>query len=271
MSTLGSVILKGVYSAIPTAGIAGRLYFATDTGITWYDNGSSWVNVTIGATPGTNGYVLTSTGATTAPTWQPSAAGGSGVNPFGVQFTPPPPVSTLTWINQGGATAADQNFGIFMKAPPNSGDSLRCLVKSAYPSTPYTFTVAACFDLAQANFAIGGICLTDGTKFVTFSYGWASGITNAVFHWSNATTNSAAAYGPTTALQNQLIWLRLTDDGTNFVFSTSVNGVDFTTQVLLTESRTAYMSGGPTKVGIFLDPNNASHGMSGQFLSWTGI
>jgi hypothetical protein len=46
MTTLAAVIVEGIYSSIPPAGIAGRLYFATDTKKTWYDNGASWDDVT---------------------------------------------------------------------------------------------------------------------------------------------------------------------------------------------------------------------------------
>lgn len=42
---LSSVITAGLYGAIPAAGMAGRIYFATDTQATWYDNGVAWVNV----------------------------------------------------------------------------------------------------------------------------------------------------------------------------------------------------------------------------------
>ena len=42
MSTLASVIEYGVAASRPTAGIPGRLYFASDTGYGYRDNGSSW-------------------------------------------------------------------------------------------------------------------------------------------------------------------------------------------------------------------------------------
>lgn len=43
---LSSVIAEGVYSALPAFGMAGRIYFATDTKQIWYDTGAAWVNVT---------------------------------------------------------------------------------------------------------------------------------------------------------------------------------------------------------------------------------
>ena len=46
MTTLAAVIVEGIYADIPAAGMAGRLYFATDTLKVWYDNGTTWDNVT---------------------------------------------------------------------------------------------------------------------------------------------------------------------------------------------------------------------------------
>lgn len=52
MTTLGSVILEGLFSALPSASIPGRLYFATDTGATYRDNGTSWDAVGAGGGSG---------------------------------------------------------------------------------------------------------------------------------------------------------------------------------------------------------------------------
>jgi len=46
MTTLASVLVKGLYANLPTPGMAGRTYFATDTNQTWYDDGTNWTNVT---------------------------------------------------------------------------------------------------------------------------------------------------------------------------------------------------------------------------------
>lgn len=48
MSTipLASVLIEGTTGNRPTAGSAGRLFFATDTATTYYDNGTGWDNVT---------------------------------------------------------------------------------------------------------------------------------------------------------------------------------------------------------------------------------
>lgn len=45
-TTLGAVIIEGLFSSMPPAGSLGRIYFATDTKQHYYDNGTAWVNVT---------------------------------------------------------------------------------------------------------------------------------------------------------------------------------------------------------------------------------
>jgi hypothetical protein len=50
MTTLAAVMVRGTLSGLPPTGagvgIAGRTYYATDTGQIWYDSGSAWSNVT---------------------------------------------------------------------------------------------------------------------------------------------------------------------------------------------------------------------------------
>jgi hypothetical protein len=95
MSTLASVIIRDVIANRPAAGIEGRLFFASDTGIDYYDDGSAWQVVGAGVSVttkgdlqgystsparvpvGTNGQVLTADStASVGVSWQ--AGGGSG-------------------------------------------------------------------------------------------------------------------------------------------------------------------------------------------------
>lgn len=60
MSTLSSVIIEGLSTAMPTPSIPGRLYFTTDTKQTFYDTGTAWDNVTptAAAPTGTANFVF---------------------------------------------------------------------------------------------------------------------------------------------------------------------------------------------------------------------
>jgi hypothetical protein len=163
LSTLASVIAKGLYSAIPAAGIAGRLYFATDTQLTWYDTGTAWVNVTFGGAPGSSGFVLTSAGPTAAPIWA-SAGGGSTFQPSALPN--PPALSAFTWVNQGTNTTSNNGNSILITFPSVGGLSWGILKKTA-PSTPWS---AACFMKATLNSnggaSVVGLYLYDGTKLL---------------------------------------------------------------------------------------------------------
>lgn len=68
MTTLSAVIDLGTYSAIPAAGIAGRLYFATDTRHSYRDNGATWDDVTPSLLPTAEEVVFTGTAGTLAHT-----------------------------------------------------------------------------------------------------------------------------------------------------------------------------------------------------------
>ena len=102
MSTLATVIKNGLASAIPAAGNAGCLYFATDTNVVYQDNGTTWVPICVsGGTPittqgdlivggpggspqrlaaGTTGQVLQTNGSGALPTWVNASGGGGGAS-----------------------------------------------------------------------------------------------------------------------------------------------------------------------------------------------
>jgi len=46
LSTLASVVIRDITANRPAAAIAGRIFYATDTGKIWRDNGTSWDDVT---------------------------------------------------------------------------------------------------------------------------------------------------------------------------------------------------------------------------------
>ena len=62
MTTLAAVILNGLDAAKPAVGIAGRLYFATDTNTTYRDSGTAWVPMSTAS----SGTVTDTSGALTA-------------------------------------------------------------------------------------------------------------------------------------------------------------------------------------------------------------
>lgn len=106
MTALSSVILEGLAASIPTFGIPGRLYFATDTGAIYYDTGSAWNAVGAG---GGSGPVIAVTG--TAP-----IASSGGTNPaISISANIPKSVVGIT-VDGGGSVPATGIKG-FVQVP----------------------------------------------------------------------------------------------------------------------------------------------------------
>jgi hypothetical protein len=224
----------GTYASIPNVGAAGQSYQCTDSPYTAIYNGSVWQ------------YFA-----------------------YGSLVTPPPLVSSLTWGNQGGATGVSTGE-LVMTAPTSSGDNLRCLFKSSYPTTPYTFTVGVQTNWPSANYFTSGIIVSDGTKYVVcgpiFSGTWQCWVGN----YSSVTTNVGIAGIVGVTGWGNTMYLTVNDTGTNLTYWVSTNPYDLQRIQIYSASRTAYL-GTPTKVGVFLDVNNTSYGAAAQFFHWTGI
>lgn len=47
---VGAGMLQGTFAARPAAGVAHRLYYATDSGVLYYDTGAAWVDIATAAT-----------------------------------------------------------------------------------------------------------------------------------------------------------------------------------------------------------------------------
>ena len=156
--------------------------------------------------------------------------------------------SDFSWVNQGTSSVIDDAWGgITMKSPETSG-GFRIRVKTA-PSTPYTIT---------ANFQVGpgwnfggtetilGVLLRESStgKFVinfaeTFNFCRFS-------QWTNETTFSAHV-GNDVDFDTTEIWQQVTDNGTNITMGVSSDGINFFE--LHSESRTAFLAGGPNQIG----------------------
>jgi len=53
------------------------------------------------------------------------------------------------------------------------------------------------------------------------------------------------------------VYFRIEDDGSNLYYSASWDGIFWT--LFYSEARNGFMSGGPTKVGLFCDTNNVTY------------
>lgn len=249
----------------------------TTKGDVW---GFSTVNTRVGV--GTNTQIATANSSAAAGwDWedsvqplfnQPYIVGHAGADrPYGPisAVTPPPQITTLTWVNQGGATAIqDQGLGNFvMKAPGSSGDSIRFLHTAAYPTTPYTFTIGFKLMCLNADFQIHGIAISDGTKFAGFGLGRNGTFGATAYTFATATSSGVTiASVPFTALLPSCEWyISLSDDGTTITIK---QGPDVLNMLQIGTVTRATLGVTPTQVGVFLDANNTNFPAQALFFHW---
>lgn len=219
----------GTTASLPASEKAGRLYLTTDGYYQYRDTGSAWQ------------------------AWGPL-----------YPMTPPPAVGSFTWVNQGSATAVETQGGLYLSGAGTgtSGDNLICLVQSL-PVAPYTYTVGFKPNLAPNNYNGAGICLRDSSsgKIATHSIWWRQSFTvntvnygGLVLQIDNYSSTSAYASSVLQTLypiQTDLMWFRITDDGTNRTYSISTDAVNFARMGQVTN--TNYLT--PNQLGFFINTN----------------
>ncbi|MCX6357315.1 MAG: hypothetical protein NT045_05485, partial [Candidatus Aureabacteria bacterium] len=248
--------------------------------------GVLYVDFTVATSTGNAGNSITQDIAEVLP--QGAGGGGGGGSTFAPPYvtsdsvtfygpifaqTKPPAIGTLTWANQGGATATDQNGAILMTAPASAGDNIRFLGK-AYPTPPFTFTIGVILDsdtLSGTNSMIG-IAVTDGTKYQTHAlYANNSNVKLFDYNASDANTfvggmNGIPSGGVPPIIQSQPVYLTFNDDGANFNLYLSYQPL--TLGVLIgTSPRTNYLT--PTAIGVYI--NTHPNPIDGIIFHWTGI
>ena len=176
----------------------------------------------------------------------------------------------FAWVNQGGATTTvNANGGINLLAPANAGDSIRIRKKPA-PPTPYTIQAAFLINLVNVDSGQCGLCYrqsSDG-KLVLFEILRGDTLTENLLRcsdWTNPTTfsasNKSAQYQ---AGINSLIWMEISDNGTNRIVRWSVNGYNFFE--FLSESRTNHLTA--DEIGFYANTATASWPAACTLLHW---
>jgi hypothetical protein len=231
--------LVDTFANRPTAGKAGRLFLPSDGNVLYRDTGAEWRGLCLG-------HYMKS----------------------------PPVLSNWAWINQGTATAVDEAGTIRLTAIANNGLDAKILKKSA-PSTPYTITAA--FEYYISNLGVVqqggsfGLCWrqsSDGKLILNAHRIATNGGTFSPWSlfsedWNSATSRSAANFTQTTSnamphFRPNLLWVRITDNGTNRIVYFSFDGLVWFQ--MLSETRTTFLTG--DEVGFFI--NNDWGGQSGN-------
>ncbi len=105
-------------------------------------------------------------------------------------------------------------------------------VLQAKPSTPWSRIFKLGPSCINKDYHYGGFCAKDsGTgKIVAWTITWRSGFTDSdPTYFTNATTYSSSP-GATLRRNNSNFWMKITDNGTNFISYMSSDGVNFTQQ-----------------------------------------
>ena len=178
-----------------------------------------------------------------------------------MSYTPPSPLQSLapikaadyTWRNQGSATVADTGGVLCITAPASGSTSWRIQERAHTAPAIYT-TYVQSFAKISANIALGIGFLESGTAklLACFQVNSAPATILTAAYYTNPTTYSSS---PSINLNPAVSpWMRIQDDSTNLIFSSSPDGINWT--VLVSLGRTAFMSGGPDRFFFAADSEN---------------
>lgn len=179
-----------------------------------------------------------------------------------------PTLTTFVWRNQGGATCTTRTKSYWLHAPATAGDQIRGREIVA-PSTPWSITAGVLFQAVAQNYLAGGIYVTDGTKLITYGFGYgASGLPVAmgVSEFNSVSSFNSTLVGPNALIVPTPVFLKVVDDGTNLTWSWGFNGLDFLQ--VYQGAKGAFLTGGPTAVGFYSNSNNATWDTSILLVSW---
>lgn len=160
-----------------------------------------------------------------------------------------------TWVNQGGATAIQQKGFLQLTSDTTNGNNNRLVVQAA-PATPWEVTVKLSYNCYPFGSMVGGLCMRDsGTgKILVFAFEPAVSRME-ILNYNSATSFSGGSNQTGGGGMPFVHYSRIKDDGTNHIFSISMDGITF--QTFLTQSRTTFLAT-PNQVGLLVDSNNNS-------------
>lgn len=157
-----------------------------------------------------------------------------------------------TWSNQGTASIAISSIGrgavLTVLSPGGVTNSLKAIEQTT-PATPWEFTSKVALNAPTGTnyFTAGMFMRESGTgKCLTLSIGFDISEKVQVSRWTNSTTYNLESFNE--AWYRGIAYLRIKDDGTNLIYSVSVDGLFYFP--VFTESRTAFMAAGPNRIGL---------------------
>jgi len=186
---------------------------------------------------------------------------------YGMKVTEPVSAN-FSWANQGSCSVSSTYGGEILTFVKGSSDSLRVRYLAA-PSTPYTITALLVINMTPTSYNMAGLCFYNSSsgKLCTlcFQLGSSGYLELARQNWNTTTSFSATVTNTPIALAAGEVWLRITDDGTNFKFYASVDRVNWV--LCETVSRTAFLT--PQSVGYIADQTANLFDSTAWLLDWT--
>ena len=182
-------------------------------------------------------------------------------------IVPPPAVATWTKNDgPGDGTFADTTHGIMITVPAHSGNANR-LLEIAYPAGAFTLYSGGFAGVSGSNYHRCGFNLRDSVGGKMISWGWCEGSSLIIAKWTNITTYDAAYWGGE-GIQSMIghgYW-KFVDDGTYLKWYVSLTLASDEWRLLTTQNKNAYCT--PNKIGIHVNPNNATYGDSFIIIHW---
>jgi hypothetical protein len=178
-----------------------------------------------------------------------------------------------TWFNQntgtGNATATVAN-GLLTLSVPGSGTTSMNGVMQPVPGTPWSVVLKVNgMDLMPMQpYPLSALVLTDSTgKFIVFGISFRDtkpSLGLSVDYWLDASRYSGFSPLPAGILPSYFPWwLKVQDDGTNLTFSYSGTGSVYMPVMMV--PRTAFLSSGPTSVGLAAGSDGSGTTVNGAF------
>jgi hypothetical protein len=190
----------------------------------------------------------------------------------------PPVLSSLSWLNQGSASAAYNAGGaLYMGMPGPPGNSLAMLYKSAPGSTPWSLTIGLGINASNGLdvYYAAGVAVRESAtgKIIMLACGDLSGASNGpeigLEYYNSPTSFGSHSLGPIQSVLPTPLWLKVTNNGTNLVWGTAIDGQNF--KQFARQSLTSFFSTGPNQAGIAINANSTSTSVDAIFLHWSGI
>lgn len=165
----------------------------------------------------------------------------------------PPALTDFAWVNQGGATAVDDDAGVFLEGPSGGVANLRILVQAA-PAAPYAVTIAYLSALFPDGGASAGLLLRESSSGKAVTMELNKGGQLNLNLWNSPTAHHTY-YSQDSPFDwpKAPNWFRIVDDSTDRIYQFSADGTHWLEYHRV--SRTDFIT--PDQVGFMVNNDNA--------------